>query len=548
MALVAVVQLVQHSFSHQVTDQVGRDAHGLAGQGFASAAVAEARARLVAALNTPGADAFTAARAPLTPNPNPIPLKIAAADLPRVAARMSDVAGANYSLDSVAAVLTPRGGLTTATALEYEGDLAVQASVRSNLDRGDARTVSSSWGVRVVSVAPAGSLRATNILIRHPDRVVGGRWAVPSICKTFVDTDLPGLIQQVQTSISGLEAQKSSSPDPGSIDQIEAGLKPLVQGDGGGRLGKDLARVADPFHQLAPLPNSRADYMFITSAAAVGLGELNLQPDFDALMTRHRTLKAEEDQLANQIRSSPNQATMQRYAEVLGLLGDLMADATARYVRFRRAFPVVTKGTPVYDAVAASYELLSPTSRFPGAPQEPGFDLRVCAVIDESLVTGPLDAAVTQLFRSAGGGAPAVQGVVLVRNPTRPLSLTGTFSGRFTLVVTGALTLDGIKKSDPTDAFTFVQMASAATALNLSGQLEATVIAPGDNLHIASGTQILGGLFLEDVVDSAKIDPQVGGPERSTRDTARAALTADQLRCVVVSPWVRSTHSSHGAN
>ena len=545
MALIAVVQLLQHAFSEQVTDQVTRDMRGLSAAGYASAALSEARARLVAQLNHPGTDAFGAARGPLPLRP--IPLKISPADLGRVTDRMQQLAPGQFSLQSVSATLTPRFGLTTTTLTEYEGDLTVQAAVRGLLDRGLERALTSSWGFRLVNLAPEGPLRDVNLLIRRPDRVVNGRWNVQALGRKFVDTELPGLVQEVRKMLASLDQQKASNPDAGSaIDQIKSVYAPLVEGDGGGRIGRALGRVGDPFHALTPLSDHSGDYLLAGSGATVALAELNLQGDFDGLMSRYADVRAQVDRLGDQIRSqSGGQGPIQQYADALGQLAEVMSTSVARYLSFRNALAVVPSGTPPYDALARAYEQVSPIARLAQQPDLAGLDLRVSAILDQKSVTGPLEPALAQLFATVNGGSGPVQGIFMVQNPDRPLTLSGAFAGRFTLVVTGPLNIDGLTKTDPAnDLFTIVQIASPGATLTLNGRVDATVIASGDRLTIRRGTQVLGGLFLEDVADSARIEPVMGGPEVSTRDTARSRLSADELRWLVLSPWQRATGSS----
>ena len=535
VGLVAAVQLIQQVFAGRVTDLVARSVHGRTALGIATAALAEARERLCADLNRRGSAAFDLARR--YPEPVAHPLSLTAADLPRTVARIQESYPGTFEIAQVAASLTARTCLTTATALEYDGDLAITVGVRSLLDRDVGRTLTRSWSFRVAGVAPADPLANVTVLIRAPDQVLTGRWNVPDLCRQFVDAELPEIVQDAKNLLTEIDREKAKPDAPtAQLDQLRGGYAPLVEG--AGRVTGALARARLALQVLPPLPS---EYMLGSAAPELPIGELRLQSDFEDLIAQHRQLKAQRDRLSEQVKASQDPGLHRSYADTVGQLAEVMEKCVQRWARFRSVFRVVPAGTPRHRGLAAAHDLLSPIGTLPGVPAYPRFDTRVSVVYDESRAAGALEDGLRR-FLDALAGDGAFTGVVSVQNPTRPLRLTGAWRGRFTMVVTGSLALDGLTRNDPaSDTFTVIHMGAAGTTLALSGRVEATVVSTGERLSIASGTQLVGGLFLQDVPGSARIDPKLDGPERLALDPVRSTVPAADLRRVTLSPWTRAT-------
>jgi VCBS repeat-containing protein len=185
--------------------------------------------------------------------------------------------------------------------------------------------------------------------------------------------------------------------------------------------------------------------------------------------------------------------------------------------------------------------VLNPVGVLPCPGDLPRFDMREAVVLDEKLATGPLEDYVRQAMdRLAEGGT--FGGMLFLQNPTKPLKLSGSWRGQWVLAANGSISIEGLTRGDPAkDSFTIIKVDAPNTTLALSGNVQATVVGTGQAFTISQGTQITGGLFLEDVPAAASIAPLADGPEKLTAEPAKADQDAKLTRRVTLSPWTRST-------
>jgi len=392
-------------------------------------------------------------------------------------------------------------------------------------------------------------LQKTQVFIRDPELVFKGNWDTHAITKQYVTEKLPALGSEVVKflgELTKLEEQAQTAEQKQQLSMLRALYGPLVEGAGGGRIGQALARVQSRFQGLTPLPLDVKKYVLAFRGGDLPIKEIRLQQDFDALVEQHRIIKERSDQLGESVKQAADatQATLtihQQYAESIGQLAEQMAAIAERYVHFRELFETIVEGDASFEFYQRSHDLLDPVGRLPGLENDPKFDARICFIINEGLAAGTIDEGLDRLLARLDREGKGVSGTILVENPTQKLTLTGSYTGRWTLGVTGSLDVEDLRRSDAgEDLFTLVHVASPEGNLSLSGDVEATVVCSGSRLLIQPGTNITGGLFLNDVDPRAEI--KVSDGDTIKRDPRREIDAKWQIH-VIISPWTRTLTS-----
>lgn len=117
---------------------------------------------------------------------------------------------------------------------------------------------------------------------------------------------------------------------------------------------------------------------------------------------------------------------------------------------------------------------------------------RASALVDEAVHGDPGTALQTLLARcdTLGGDYGGFHGVLFVRNPTTPLVLDRTFSGRTVLVVEGDLTIRRALVADPTrDRLTIICFGT----MDVQGPVQASLV-PWISFRTAPGVTVTGNL------------------------------------------------------
>lgn len=548
LSIVLLIQVFQRTFTSRVTDQAFRNVHGRTAYDLALTAVEEARIVIERRLADPARPEFAAIRAAAPAATAKIPVEVALTDLHHTRELIGTEHHDAYKLVALTASLSPRLAISGADPVEHEGVLAITATVQSTADSGIVRKVGRTWLTKLVHVAPAGPLQQVNVLIRRPNDVLRGRQDAHQIVRKFMEENLPGLIADLTRTLANIQQQAAASTDAQqkqALEQIRATYAPLVEGADGGRVGRVLNPLKPRWTALAPLPAAGGEFALVNKDDQLGVAELDLQGDFDELMQRYLPLYQQVDALGKQVEQNRSgdaaaQAMHRRYADETGQIAELMGKISERYIRFREKLTLVPANDAAFAPLSAAHALIDPTLKMPNFPDLPAWDKRVCFIAEERLA-GNANDALTRLMARLDREDGGVQGVIYVSNPTTPLTVSGTLKGRWTLVVAGNLVIDNVRRANPAqDLFTIVQTASPSVSLSLAGTVDATVVATGQRLSIAAGTQVLGGLFLDDVGATARIDPPLDGPEEIKRDPARGTPEADRRRHALVSPWTRS--------
>lgn len=548
LSIVLMIQVFQRTFTSRVTDQAFRNVHGRTAYDLALTAVQEARIVIERRLADPARPEFAAIRGAAASQTAKIPVEVALPDLLHTAQLISTEHHDAYRVLALTASMSPRLAISAADPAEHEGVLTITATVQSTAEAGIVRKVGRTWLMKLVHIAPSGPLQQVNVLIRRPADVLRGRVDAHQVTRKFMEENLPGLIADLTRTLANISQQAAASTDSQqkqALEQIRATYAPLVEGADGGRVGRVLNPLKPRWTALAPLPAAGGEFALVNRDDKLGVAELDLQGDFEEAMQRYIPFQQQLDALGKQVEANRSgdaaaQAMHRRYADETGQIAEMMGKIAERYIRFREKLTLVPPNDPTFAPMSAAHALIDPTLKMPNFPELPAWDKRVCYIAEERLA-GNANDALTRLMARLDREDGGVQGVIYVSNPTSPLTVTGALKGRWTLVVTGNLVVDNLRRANPAqDLFTIVQTASPQVSLSLTGTIDATVVAAGQRLQVAAGTQVLGGLFLDDVGAAARIDPPLDGPEEIKRDPARGTPEADRRRHVLVSPWTRS--------
>jgi hypothetical protein len=549
VGFVCVVQLAQHVFTGQVTLQTSHSVTGRAAREVALAAVQEARALVSNRLSLPGTPEFDFPRGNDLATAPPRRLTIAPAELPATTALVRSVYENKVELVSISAVLDAKRSLVPGD-FDHEGTLTVEARVRSRVEKAVERRVWRTWTYKVVHLAPGNSLRPVVGMFRRAGDILKARVDATQVARAAIEQDLPALVAEIRTIVADIDRQAAQATEAQVkqiLQQIRTIYAPLVEGADGGALGGLLARLQPLWAALPALPTDPDQVMLVHRGTALAAGEFDLQGDLADLLEANRRTRDEAIRLGAIVRQQQTAdpsglGVHQQYEAALRAQGLAIAAVGERYVRFRTTFEAVREGEAAYDRLATAYMRLDPVARRGANGEYPLFDPYVTVIMDrERLKPNPeveLRKALARL-----GGSTGFQGVVIVENGDLPLRLSGAWRGRFVLAATGPLSIDGVRGERPgTDMLTVIHAGEDAT-LSLNGTIDATVVSRGSRFTLRRGTQITGGLFLDDLGGDAVIEPALIDPERVKPDPVRNAVPDARLRHVVLAPWTRSMGS-----
>lgn len=544
LTIILLVQVFQQMFSGRVTDQAFRNVYGRIANDLAGTAVQEARALLEKRVNDPSRPEFAKARENNAGPSVKLDLPVPVSELTETARLIASEEKGGFKIVSCVANLVPLNRLGRGTPIEYEGVLTVSASVQSAADSGILRKVTRTWALKLVHIAPPGPLQQFTALIRNPVNVFRGRYDAPDIARRFMEENLPGLIAELQKTLADIDRQMqgADSQMKDALTRLRAMYSPLVEGADGGRVGAVLKPLQPRWTALPPLPT---EFSLVNKDPQLNVGEFDLQGDFEEMIPNYRQQSQALEALGQQVRATKTmdaaaQALHQRYVDNTAQIAALMGKVADRYIRFREKFSLVAKSDAAYDLLEKAYGCVDPVKPMANFAF-PAFDPRICFINDETLAQVSANEALQRLMARLERDEDGVQGVMSIQNPSSPLTLSGQLKGRWTLVVTGSLTIDNLRRADPSkDLFTIVHFVSDTGTLAMSGTVDATVISSGRRLSVANGTQITGGLFLHDVDPGVRIEPALDGPEQVKLDPARSAGDGERRRHALISPWTRS--------
>lgn len=550
VGFVAVVQVVQHVFMAQVTDQASNAILGRAAREVAVSAINETRSLIADRFNTPGRTEYALARRIRTVTNVEEPIAIASTELQATARLIKDQYQDSCTLVDVSSTLTVKGPLFF-TPAEQEAIFTIQASVRSKVSPTVERRLWKRWGLKTTFLGPAGPLQSVLGLIRSPERVLRGRVDAPKTVDTFLNGDLRGVVTDLRRLLVDTDAKiaaESSAEVRAVLLQIRASYAQLVETPNGGSIGARLTSLAVRHAALRPLPLDPKRMMFVNAAGSLDLSEFNLQADLVALLPVHTARRSAALALGQQVRSATSAddsvlGLHQQFCRSMEEYTQLLEQFISRYLRFRETFFLLTADDAAFSGHAVAFHLLDPRTRWPTPAHFPGFDSRTTVILDSPRLTPSPEFALAAALERLGGPG-GFRGVIVIDNQGRPLRLTGVMKGQFTLAVLGPLTIENLTVRDPArDMVTVVHCVNPDTELTLTGNVQATVVAQGARLHVTAGARITGSLLLADVDDSTRIDSSSGGSDRISPCLLLRGATADSLRHVTLAPWVRSTGS-----
>lgn len=549
VAFVCIVQIAQHVFTGQVTSQTSHAVTGRAAREVALAAVQEARALLANRLQIPGTAEFAFPRGGVAAFTQKT-FAIRPAQLPGTAALVKAVYEDKVELVDVSATMEPKLPLLDGD-YDHEGTLTIAAKVRSKVEASVERRVWRTWIYKVVHLAPGGPLRDVVGMFRASDGVLKARADAPAAARQAIESDLPALVDEIKKIIADADRQAAQATEAQVkqiLQQIRTIYAPLVEGANGGSLGGLLARLRPRWTALPPLPAGPDSFMLVHRGTPIAAGEYDLQGDMADRLADNRRARDEALRLGAIIRQQQSAdpsalAVHRQYEAALRALGEAIAAVGERYVRFREVFLALPASEPEFERLALAYERIDPVARRGANGEYPAFDPLVTVILTRDRLQPSPDAALRSALDRLGGPA-GFQGVVVVENGDLSLRLTGAYRGRWVLAATGALVIDGLRRADPrTDLFTIIHSGESSASLSLSGDIEATVVSHGSRVTLRRGTNVLGGLFFDDLGGDAAIEPALTDPEKVMVDPLRAGAADARLRQVVVSPWTRSMGS-----
>lgn len=542
LGVVTVMQIAQHFFLGQVTDQSARWHHGRAAQTIAQSALSETVAILGKRVNAESSDPeslFQILRTRLPEQQGQHRFRLEPSELVQTRESMAGYGVGAYDLGPVDVQIAYDQEVSWVNPMEYTGTLYLDAHVSSRLEKNVDRHALTSLVFKVGQLSPMPPLGRSALVVAEPQEMLAGIWDVNDVFKTLHEQDIVRLRVSVQKTVDQIdEGLRKASGPLGAASPFKGFLQAIRP------LYSNLAEVFEQEQQMAsrfhayPVPYK--DLILVHKQPAVELETACLQHRLEAPMQAVNTSAGKIITTSDRVKADLAQqradgGAVQDNRDFTAAISDhvnQVARVLQVVVEFQEAFDTLQKDTPRHQLYASAHYLVDPAEL---AKDHSRFDSRANIDVYEgpgSQITEKLQALFERLDREGRG----LHGTILVRNSTQPVLLTGDkLRGHWTIAVKGGLELRNVR-AEQQNMVTVVAAGQENQDVRIGGRVDAYVAVTGVRLTIEGGTEIIGGLYLNDlsVQSAARISGKVKTDPRLV-DTQTA-----KFRYVHLSPWSRS--------